>query len=174
MSPTDRPPDLQLHLLRHADAGDPAGWAGPDDTRPLSARGELQAERLGAFLAERAFRPDAIVSSPKTRARRTADIVAAAVGVGVRIDERLGGGFSPETVDAIVADAGGGRRIVLVGHDPDFSRIVGWLAGAEGLSMKKGALARVDVRGPVAGGRGTLRWLVPPDLLARDRDRGSR
>jgi hypothetical protein len=35
--------------------------------------------------------------------------------------------------------------------------------------MKKGAFARIDVRGRVADGRGALRWLVPPDLLDRDR-----
>jgi hypothetical protein len=31
--------------------------------------------------------------------------------------------------------------------------------------MKKGAFARVDVKGTVAAGGGALRWLVPPDLL---------
>jgi hypothetical protein len=31
--------------------------------------------------------------------------------------------------------------------------------------MKKGAFARVDVQGRVASGEGSLRWLVPPDLL---------
>jgi hypothetical protein len=35
--------------------------------------------------------------------------------------------------------------------------------------MKKGALARVDSERPFAPGRGTLRWLVPPDLLKADR-----
>ena len=173
MSPADRRPDLELHFLRHADAGDPEGWAGDDDVRPLSAKGELQAERLGSFLAEVGFRPDALISSPKVRARRTAEIVGAAIGVGVRLDDRLGGGFDPLTLDAILADAGGPARPVVVGHDPDFSHMVGWLANADGLTMKKGALARVDVRGSIAGGRGTLRWLVPPDLLderRRERD----
>jgi hypothetical protein len=33
------------------------------------------------------------------------------------------------------------------------------------VTMKKGAFARIDVRGPMASGDGTLRWLVPPDLL---------
>jgi phosphohistidine phosphatase SixA len=56
---------------------------------------------------------------------------------------------------------------VLVGHDPDFSQVLGWLVNADGLTMKKGAFARVDVRGTVADGRGTLRWLVAPDLLKR-------
>jgi hypothetical protein len=31
--------------------------------------------------------------------------------------------------------------------------------------MKKGALARIDARRPLAPGTGELRWLVPPDLL---------
>ena len=169
MSPSDRPPDLQLHFLRHADAGDPEAWAGDDSARPLSPKGELQAERLGSFLAEIGFRPDALISSPKVRARRTAEVVGAALGVGVRIDDRLAEGFDPPAVDAILASVGHPTRPVLVGHDPDFSQILGWLARADGLSMKKGAFARVDVRGSVAGGRGTLRWLVPPDLLDRDR-----
>ena len=169
MSPTDRRPDLHLHFLRHADAGDPEAWSGDDAERPLSDKGELQSERLGAFLAEIGFQPDSIVSSPKVRARRTAEIVGAAVGVGVRIDDRLAEGFDPATLDAILADAGNPLRPVLVGHDPDFSELVGWLTHADGLTMKKGAFARVDVRGPVADGRGTLRWLVPPDLLDRER-----
>ena len=169
MSPTDRPPDLQLHLLRHADAGDPAGWAADDALRPLSEKGELQSERLGTFLAGIGFQPEAIISSPKVRARRTAEIVGAAIGVGVRIDDRLGGSFDPATVDAILGDAGNPARPVLVGHDPDFSEVLGWLAHADGIAMKKGAFARVDVRGPVADGRGSLRWLVPPDLLDRGR-----
>jgi phosphohistidine phosphatase len=169
MSPSDRRPDLQLFLLRHADAGDPEAWAGDDAARPLSEKGELQAERLGAFLAEIGFQPDAIVSSPKVRAHRTAEIVGAAIGVGVRIDDRLATGFEPAAVDAILADAGGPARPVLVGHDPDFSQVLGWLANADGVTMKKGAFARVDVRGAVADGRGTLRWLIPPDLLDRSR-----
>jgi len=169
MSPSDRAPDLQLHVLRHADAGDPDAWPGDDAVRPLSEKGELQAERLGSFLVEIGFTPDAIISSPKVRAQRTAEVVGAALGVGVRVDERLATGFDPAAVDAILADAGGPRRPVIVGHDPDFSQLVGWLASAEGVTMKKGAFARVDVRGAVADGRGTLRWLVPPDLLNRDR-----
>jgi hypothetical protein len=31
--------------------------------------------------------------------------------------------------------------------------------------MKKGSLARIDAPRPLEPGGGTLRWLVPPDLL---------
>jgi phosphohistidine phosphatase len=156
---------IELYLLRHAHAGDPEGWTGEDAARPLSSKGEAQAERLGAFLAGVAFRPDAIVSSPKVRARRTAELVGGPLGVEVRLDDRLAGAFDAATVDSILADLGGPSRPVLVGHDPDFSELLAWLAQAPGLTMKKGAFARVDVQGSVAAGQGTLRWLVPPDLL---------
>jgi phosphohistidine phosphatase len=135
----------------------------------LSPKGEGQAERLGTFLAGVGFRPDAIVSSPKLRARQTAEIVARHLGQEVRLDDRLAGGFDPATVDAILADLGNPSRPVLVGHDPDFSEILGFLAGTNRVTMKKGAFARVDIRGPVASGEGTLRWLVPPDLLENRR-----
>jgi phosphohistidine phosphatase len=167
VSPSDR--TLQLHLLRHADAGDAGTWAGDDAARPLSEKGELQAERLGSFLAEVGFRPDVIITSPKVRAQRTAEIVGDAIGVGIREDERLGRSFEPATIDGILADAGDPRQVVIVGHDPDFSEILAWLTGGGGLTMKKGAFARVDVRGRVADGHAALRWLVPPDLLDRDR-----
>jgi phosphohistidine phosphatase len=161
----------ELYLLRHAHAGDPEGWTGDDAARPLSSKGEGQADRLGAFLAGAGFKPDAIVTSPKLRARQTADIVAHHLGLEVREDERLAGGFDGSTVDAILADLSRPERPVLVGHDPDFSDLLGELVGTSGLTMKKGAFARVDVAGPfaAASGSGSLRWLVPPDALQRRR-----
>jgi phosphohistidine phosphatase len=156
---------VQLYLLRHADAGDPAAWDGPDAARPLSAKGEQQCERLGRFLGGLAFRPDAILTSPKLRASQTAEIVARHLGVAVAADERLGSQLSLETVDAVLREAGDPARPILVGHDPDFSDLVEALTGSANVPMKKGALARIDADRPLAGGAGVLRWLVPPDLL---------
>jgi phosphohistidine phosphatase len=162
-------PAVHLHLLRHADAGDPEAWSGNDDDRPLSPKGEAQAERLATFLHGVRFTPDAVISSPKVRARRTAEIVADASGLPVHLDDRLAGGVTPDVLDAVLRDAGSPSRPVVVGHDPDFSGLLTTLSGASDLSMKKGAFARLDVRGRIADGRGTLRWLIPPDLLDRDR-----
>lgn len=157
---------IQLHLLRHAHAGDPEGWSGSDAVRPLSAKGEQQAERLGRFLAEVGFQPDAIITSPKIRAARTAEIVAEALGLEVREDERLARQFDLVTVEAILFDSGEPVRPVLVGHDPDFSDVLAALCGTPSVPMRKGAFARIDVWRPMAPGAGTLRWLVSPDLLA--------
>ncbi|HEX6867265.1 MAG TPA: histidine phosphatase family protein [Candidatus Limnocylindrales bacterium] len=156
---------IELHFLRHAHAGIPEAWNGPDAARPLSDKGEKQADRLGRFLAGVRFAPDAIITSPKLRARQTAEIVAGHLGLSVALDERLASGFDVSTVEAILADAGDPTRPVLAGHDPDFSEIVATLTGAAGLTMAKGAIVRIDIERPLAEGAGNLVWLVPPDLL---------
>ena len=158
---------MQLGLLRHAHAGDPGAWDRPDDLRPLSDKGRQQAERLGRVLAAAGFVPDAVLTSPRVRARETAEMVADRLGVPVRIDARLGGFVDLATVEAILDDAGGPARPVLVGHDPDFGDLLTLLTGSSGLRMRKGAFALLDVERPLTPGSAELRWLVPPDLLRR-------
>lgn len=159
----------QLHLLRHADAGDPLAWHGPDDRRPLSDKGRRQADRLGRFLATMAFRPDAILTSPKARAAQTAEIVGGHLGVTVTVDERLGDPLGLEELELVLRAAGDPDRPLIVGHDPDFSDLVTVLCDTSRVPMRKGALARIDVGRPLEAGDGTLRWLVPPDLLKPER-----
>lgn len=156
--------DIELYLLRHAHAGNPAEWTTDDAQRPLSPKGRRQAERLGQFLADRAFAPDAIVSSPRLRARQTADLVADALGMGVSIDGRLAGPLDLDVLAAVLEGAGGDSA-VLVGHDPDLSELCAALCGAAYLPLRKGAMARIDLSLPLQPGAGILRWLLPPDLL---------
>lgn len=159
---------IALYLLRHAHAGDAETWHGDDDVRPLSDKGVRQAERLGLHLALAGFEPDVILTSPKLRASQTADIVAAAIGKPVTIDERLGKPFGLGPLGKVLAEHGSARQPVLVGHDPDFSDLLATLTGAPTLPMKKGALARVDLVMGVEPGGGVLRWLIPPDALPRE------
>jgi phosphohistidine phosphatase len=156
-----------LFLVRHADAGDPMAWPGPDDLRPLSDKGRRQATRLGRHLASIGAQVDAVISSPRIRALQTAEIVAEALGLRVTVDRRLAEPLDPEIVEAIVADAGAPARPMLVGHDPDITDLVVALTGGTNLTMRKGALARLQVEAPFVDGRAALRWLIPPDLLPR-------
>lgn len=156
---------IELHLLRHADAGDARAWDGPDDDRPLSDKGEKQAERLGRLLARVGFKPDAIISSPKVRAMQTAEFVARHLDVPVAVDARLAGSLGLAALDAILREAGDPKRPVLVGHDPDFTDLVEVLIGSSALTMKKGAIVRIDVDRPLVASGGNLAWLVTPDLL---------
>ncbi len=158
---------VRVHLLRHAHAGDAFEWIGDDDLRPLTSKGRGQSERLGAFLEAQRVRPDVIVSSPKVRARQTAEIVAAKLGMSVKLDRRLGDGFGKRELWALM-DETGAREPMFVGHDPDFSALLAYLVDAAGISMRKGALATVDLHTKLGDGEGDLRWLVPPELLAAD------
>lgn len=164
-----KPPDeTQLCLLRHAHAGDPMKWVGSDALRPLTEKGRLQSERLGLLLARTSFRPDAILSSPKIRALETARLVAAPLGVRVDVIDALGEALDLDAVERLLRAGGNPHRPMLVGHDPDFSMLAAELIGISELPLRKAALVRIDVTLPLAPGRGILRWLLPPDLLAAD------
>jgi phosphohistidine phosphatase len=159
-------PSIQLHLLRHAHAGDPLKWGGPDDVRPLSEKGRGQAERLGLFLAEAGFEPDVILSSPKIRALDTARLVATPLGLPTRVEEALAGPLDIDMLEELLVASGNPVRPLLVGHDPDFSVLAAELVGVADLPIRKGTLVRIDLERPIRPGAGVLRWFVPPDLLA--------
>ena len=160
----DVPVVVELCVLRHAHAGDSTTWEEADELRPLSEKGRRQAERLGRLLAAAGFVPDAVLTSPLARARQTAEIVADLLGVGVRLEPRLGEMVDLPVLEEILDDAGSPRRPLIVGHDPDFSELVSELVGAP-IPMRKGTLVRIDVERPLEPGAGELRWLVPPDLV---------
>jgi phosphohistidine phosphatase SixA len=69
-------------------------------------------------------------------------------------------------VGEILGAAGPAARPCLVGHDPEFSSLLGELIGVAEVPMRKGAVARVDFAGRLGAGLGVLRYLVPPELLA--------
>jgi len=159
---------VELYLLRHADAGDSMAWQGDDAERPLSKKGRRQAKRLARLLRDLGFQPDAVITSTRLRAVQTARPVAKATGVDILTDERLTGGFDAADLDELLRQLGPGiSRVVLVGHDPDLSDLASTLVGAQ-LSVGKGALVRIDLGDRrVGAGAGSLRWLLPPDAVAR-------
>ena len=159
---------IALHLLRHAHAGDPAKWDGDDASRPLSEKGRRQAKDLGGLLAVIDEPPDLFITSPKVRSVQTAEIVAKAMRnrVKVVVDERLAGALDPVTVNAILDAAGNAFRPCIVGHDPDFSELLGEFIGTAPIPMRKASLARIDFVGDdVTLGQGTLRYLLPLELV---------
>jgi 8-oxo-dGTP diphosphatase len=68
-------------LVRHAKAGDREKWDAPDDLRPLTAKGEAQAQALVELLA--GYEIDRVLSSPYLRCTQTVAPVAAARGLAV-------------------------------------------------------------------------------------------
>jgi len=123
-----------LWLLRHAEAAD----GQPDDERPLTEKGVLQAEAAGRALAHLDEHIDACLSSPKRRAVQTAELACEPLGIPVTLEPALGG----EPIDAR-AITGGLDDVLIVGHDPSFSLLLHDLTGTQA-RMKKGGLAGVS------------------------------
>jgi phosphohistidine phosphatase len=153
----------QLWLLRHAEA-EPHGTRA-DAERRLTVRGEAQARAAGVALALLEADFDVVLFSPKARARQTAELAAEQWSEEqrerLRAHPPLAGGFDGrEALEALAPIAADGR-LLLVGHEPDLSRLIGELTG--GLAdLKKGGLAVVRLEG--AGGE--LAALMRPRELA--------
>jgi phosphohistidine phosphatase len=128
----------QLWLLRHGDA-EPAG-AKPDAERELTDKGRRQSVAAGQALGRLGVEFEAVYASPRTRARDTAGLAAAELGVSPRVHQPLHRGFTGEDADELLAGAGPDARILLVGHEPDFSQLVWDLTGGR-IDLKKGGLA---------------------------------
>jgi phosphohistidine phosphatase len=153
----------QLWLLRHADA-EPHGTR-PDADRRLTERGNRQAEVAGLAMARMPVSFVAALSSPKERARETAELALAQMSEeqssGLELHESLAGGFQARQALDALAGAGGEGPVLLVGHEPDLSGIVGDLTGGHA-DLKKGGLAVVRL----AGAGGELVLLLRPAELA--------
>ncbi len=160
---------MKLLLVRHAEAV-PRGTPGiPDDARPLTPSGERSFREAARGLARLVAHPNALLTSPLPRARRTAEICAEAWG---RIEPRdvpaMAGGSVSEVLPVLrgfPAEA----TVALVGHEPHLSRLLGALIrspDADRLTFRKGGAALLDIVGSVGEG-GSLLWFLPPEILGR-------
>lgn len=154
---------MKLYFLRHAHAVDGADESS-DHARELTAEGVQAAETLAGLLERMKVRLDQIYSSPRVRARQTAEIVVERLKVPLAIREEVNFGFDVHAVTTLMHDQGNGGAIMFVGHEPTMSLTIGEITGGR-VVMKKCGLARVDTYAlnPL---RGDLIWLIPPRVTA--------
>jgi len=157
---------MKLYFLRHGLAGDRETWAGGDFERPLTDAGKERMAREAATIAKLNLNLDVILTSPLVRAYQTAEIVARLLGMTDKLvkDERLGPGFSPDQLAGILQAYPEAKALMLVGHEPDFSQLIGKLIGGGRIMCKKGSLACVELNDKSL--QGELAWLIPPSVLA--------
>jgi phosphohistidine phosphatase len=125
-----------IWILRHGDAE--AGEGKPDAERELTEKGEEQSVNAGRALKKLGVELDVCLTSPKVRAKRTADLACDVLGAEVEVDDRLAGGdFDPLEL------AAGRGEVMLVGHEPDCSQAVALVTGSR-VKMKKGGIAALD------------------------------
>jgi phosphohistidine phosphatase len=129
----------QLWLLRHGEA---EPHALDDFHRDLTPRGESQSRAAGRALQALEVVFQAVYTSPRVRARRTAELACEALGCAPIEHEPLSGGFDADGARELLHPD---ERVLLVGHNPDLAQIVYDLTGAR-VDFKKGGIAAVRER----------------------------
>jgi len=112
-----------LFLVRHAKSSrdDPSL---PDRERPLDDRGKRDAPKMGKRLAKRDAKLDLLVSSPALRALTTAKLIADEMGYkrnDIVVDDRLYASSPDDLLAVIRALDNKLGRVMLVGHNPEFT-----------------------------------------------------
>jgi len=119
----------QLLLLRHAKSS----WsddATPDFARPLAPRGERDAPAMGERLRSHGVTITRIVSSPALRARRTAELVAAALGHSehdVQLVPELYLAAPRTILDVVARQIDAVDSLLIVGHNPGLTELANGL-----------------------------------------------
>jgi len=159
---------LSLYLVRHGLAAE-RGAEWPDDgKRPLVPRGVARLRKEAAALKTLDVTFDVILTSPLTRAKQTADVLAAGVSPHppVHAIQSLAPGGTHAAFLADLAKHTRRSHVACVGHEPDLGQLAARLIGAKGaIEFKKGAICRIDFDALPVSGPGHLRWFVTPRML---------
>jgi phosphohistidine phosphatase len=145
----------QLWLLRHGEAV--PHDSGPDEQRELTDRGRDQARSAGRALTALEVEVHLCFTSPKVRARETAELACADLRVDPVDEDALSEGFDGADALELMRAAGPDQRVLVVGHEPDFSQVVYDLTGGR-VDFKKGGVAGIRLD----GSRGELIVLLRP------------
>ncbi|NJL71636.1 MAG: histidine phosphatase family protein [Candidatus Competibacteraceae bacterium] len=120
-----------LLLMRHAKSS----WADPgveDHDRVLNARGLRAAPLMGERLLAAGYVPDRILVSTAARARQTANLVAAALDCGDRIDvsRQLYLAEADDILKRVRQTPPDVKTLLVVGHNPGMEELASYLAGS--------------------------------------------
>jgi len=136
---------MLLYLLRHADADTNAE---SDDARCLSEKGLAQAKKVARFCETNKIEPALILSSPLRRAHETALVVSAHLRAELVVEPWLASGMNPERA---LEELRGHRKhesVMIVGHEPDFSRFAAHALGLPGedrITLRKASLTLIEL-----------------------------
>lgn len=128
----------QLWMLRHAEAV--PHDTKPDTERELTPRGRKQADAAGIALAALGQTFAACYTSPKVRARETAELACAHLDLEPIHDDPLADGFSRLDALTLLEAHDADAHILVVGHEPSFSQVVYDFTGGR-VDFKKGGIA---------------------------------
>ena len=160
---------MNLYILRHGLAVE-RGTDGyeHDADRPLTSKGERKLGLIADAMQELELEFDLILSSPFVRARQTAEIVAAELGLSKKVEfirELEPGGSVKELIAQIKSRKPLPEEVMLVGHEPYLSSLISLLISGHTnipVVMKKGGLCKLSTDALMHGRCAMLEWLLTP------------
>jgi phosphohistidine phosphatase len=157
---------MEIYLVRHGDAYTKE----EDPDRHLNSDGTNQCHLTGRALNRLDIMVDLIVSSPKVRARQTAEIISEEVGYPkneIKITETLQPTSNPKDTISFLNDLTDIKRVLLVGHLPLLENLTSEILNkSSGISIhfETGAVCLVEVELPISY-TGVFRWFLAPEHL---------
>ncbi len=161
---------MKLYIVRHAIAV-PHGTPGvAEDERPLTPEGISKMEKAARGLRALEVKPDLVLSSPLPRARKTAEIVLAALGAKIKLSltDTLAPGGRRSDLYRELEKQSALESVMIVGHQPSLGEIAGeivWGSAEQYVELKKGGACAIEIDRLAAIPTGTLLWLVTPAIL---------
>ncbi len=155
---------MLLHLLRHADADTIADC---DEDRALSEKGLAQAKKAARFCEQHDISPALILSSPVRRAHETALVVSAHLRAELAVVPWLACGMNADHATHELRDHRALKAVMIVGHEPDFSRLAAHLLGLaseERILIRKASLTTLEIESFRAGAS-TLHSSLPCRMM---------
>ncbi len=173
---------MRVYLIRHAIAFDRDRKRWPDDRqRPLTPEGMKRFRKAAAGLERLVGEVGCVLTSPLTRARETAAILATVAGWPRAIEAaELAPDRTAEQALVLITDRAaadpGLERLALVGHEPHLTELlaasVAAPRGRVRCELKKGGVACLLFPSVRAGRAGLARpteaqleWLITPKAL---------
>jgi phosphohistidine phosphatase len=168
---------MYIYLLRHAIAVERGPVHEPNDDRPLSEKGVKRFNKGARGIAALLDELDVILTSPLKRAHETAIMTAKECGIPhkVVITEHLLPGCIHNTIFPLLRKYKDKKHVMLVGHEPDVSRLASSFLGSSrpAIEFKKGALCCIELPSLTRKATGVLQWHLQPKqlrCLKRSRD----
>jgi len=158
-------------LFRHGKSDWKADYPGDHD-RPLAKRGKSAARLMGRFLASCGQVPDIALTSTALRARRTLELASESGGWTCPVEAKsyLYEASPQEILGQIQQQSDTWNSVLLTGHEPTCSELASALIGGGYFRFPTAALMGIDFAADrweaVDFGRGVLKWLLIPKLLA--------
>jgi phosphohistidine phosphatase len=164
---------MDLYILRHGKAEE-ARHGQTDSHRKLTKKGHDDIITVANWMASQEISFDLIAASPYIRAQETAAIIANTLEIPEKrlTWKNLVPEGNPDSVCREINKHTDDKAILLVGHEPLLSALIGWIISGDDSTrviMTKGALAKIRDFSFAQHPSGELNWLITAKQMAANR-----